>query len=233
MMKNENNPRPGCSKSDRAELARVLVDELFESEQTEIASESPSKIAKTDIVRILESVRLSLQSAEHWRLKSTEGSANPLAMVLRGRSVEVQLACPDGTLFHAKLTLAQSSINRDNGLLTPGKSSNPDLIAEDVYSLSASGGHEEEDEFHLEPWEESPTSAEGHLRLECRTWPSDRRLVDVLVSEKHGDEPLAVMTVQRAGFDYELRYDSDDLTLLESESVVVELRVIPTQGDRA
>lgn len=52
----------------------------------------------------------------------------------------------------------------------------------------------------------------------------------MVVYEQDDIEPLVVLTVRRLEGGYELSYDSADRALLTSDSVGVDLRLLPVEG---
>jgi hypothetical protein len=246
-----NNKKPGKSRGnpDPEKLARILTRELFGSDETTTEDSDASPIPAANILAILAEVDRSHASAERWSLRSGIDGGNPLVDALAGYTVPVEIVRPGGDEpVHGRLSFAPTSRRGDDELWSePSRDDVLQLAAKDgdrldaMPSLSASNA-DDDDQIDTDDWDEPEgtyreadhhRSSEGKLWLEFPAWPENRRLVDLFVCGADDPEPLAVLTVRRCDGGYELTYDADDRDLLLCESVAIDLRLLPTQGERA
>lgn len=242
-----NNKKPGKSRGnpDPEKLARILTREMFGSDETTTEDSGSSPIPEADILAILAKVDRSHAAAERWSLRSGTDGGNPLVEALAGYTVPVEIVRPGGDeAIHGRLSVALTSIQRDDDVRSTSPQDIVGLAAKDgyrldVFSLGASTPDDEDtyindsdepEDSLREADREQPT--EGKLWLDCPAWPKDRRLVDLLVCGADDPEPLAVLTVRRCDGGFELTYDAEDRDLLLCESVAIDMRWVPTKGEQ-
>jgi len=247
-----SNADLGEDPDDRT-LADALYGEFFQPAQPRPTSTEKLPGTAEDILAMIAQVQDLFDRSERWQMVTADDHANPLAAAIQGLPSNVKILSPHKDLvLHGEIAIssAKSDSNQADSNVKPDDAgsayTNEFTLAassEDVEEVSEweawmySAGKEESDNVGL--WEQvsaaidpspDPQSLGGKLHLKCAALPTGWTLGDVVVYEQDDIEPLVVLTVRRLEGGYELSYDSADRALLTSDSVGVDLRLLPVEG---